>query len=140
MSAPSGDAKRQRAVEDKENSFPRKKPANANEDEDSMIDDAFDMIGPPEDDLEDAPTDLLEVEEGVLGEAGKNWQRPAPPDLNPATDRLVFQQLEVDYNMGSPDPQFYPTDLKEVPVIRMFGVNEHGGSSAPWPSSPFAEF
>ena len=30
----------------------------------------------------------LQVDEGSLGEAGKNWPRPAAPQLNPATDKL----------------------------------------------------
>lgn len=31
---------------------------------------------------------LLQVDEGSLGEAGKNWPRPPAPQLNPATDKL----------------------------------------------------
>jgi DNA polymerase delta subunit 1 len=42
----------------------------------------------------------------------------------------VFQQLEVDYAMAKPHPVYYPTDLREVPVLRMFGVTEGGSSVA----------
>lgn len=70
----------------------------------------------------------LAVDEAELGEAGKNWMRPAPPPLNPSSEALIFQQFEVDYVTGQPDKRFYSTDLVEVPVVRMYGVNEHGNS------------
>ncbi len=46
----------------------------------------------PEDelDIDDVDERLLEEEEVELhiGEAGRNWERPAPPPLNPAADAL----------------------------------------------------
>lgn len=36
----------------------------------------------------------------------------------------------MDYTFGAPHPVYYPTDLKEVPVVRMFGVTEAGNSVA----------
>lgn len=104
---------------------PRKRAAA--EEDDFPIEEDFDLE-PPED--EDELGLDMEVDEGSLGEAGKNWPRPAAPQLNPATDSLVFQQLEVDYTFGAPHPVYYPTDLKEVPVVRMFGVTEAGNSVA----------
>ncbi|KAL4435029.1 hypothetical protein ABPG77_003854 [Micractinium sp. CCAP 211/92] len=103
---------------------PRKRPAA---EDDDMMEEDFDLE-PPEDEFDEGPD--LEVEEGALGEAGKNWPRPPAPKLNPACDSLVFQQLEVDYAMQAPHPAFYPTDLKEVPVVRMYGVTEGGSSVA----------
>ncbi len=102
---------------------PRKRFADA---DDSLIDEQFDLE-PPEDEFEETPATLEEVED-TLGEAGKNWERPPPPPLNSAADRLVFQQLEVDFTSGPPNTTYYPTDLAEVPVLRMFGVNELGNS------------
>lgn len=40
------------------------------------------------DDLEDTPEPVEVVDEGVLGEAGRNWCRPPAPVLNPAADKL----------------------------------------------------
>ena len=94
------------------------------EGDDDLIDEQFDME-PPDDDF-DEPTASLEEVEDNLGEAGKNWQRPPPPQLDPATDRLVFQQLEVDFCSGAPNKQYYPSDLQEAPILRMFGVTELG--------------
>lgn len=38
----------------------------------------------------------------------------------------VFQQLETDYCISPPNKNIHPTDLVEVPVIRMFGCTEQG--------------
>lgn len=109
---------------DKEN-LPRKRPqVDADED---FIEEDFDLE-PPEDDLDEKAA-VLEVED-ALGEAGKNWERPAPPPLDPSKDRLVFQQLEVDYTSGPPNKQHYKTELQEVPILRMFGVTEKGEKAA----------
>nr|BAE48221.1 DNA polymerase delta subunit [Chlorella sorokiniana] len=103
---------------------PRKRPAA--EDDDMMEEDLD--LEPPDDEFDEGPD--IEVDEGTLGEAGKNWPRPPPPQLNPASTSLVFQQLEVDYAMQGPHPVYHPTDLKEVPVVRMYGVTEGGSSVA----------
>ena len=45
------------------------------------------------------------------------------PHLTPA----VFQQLEVDYYICDPRPGMDRNpDLKQVPVVRMYGVNDAG--------------
>lgn len=95
--------------------------------DDDLIDEAFDME-PTQEDM-DEPLEVVEGEDHALGEAGKNWQRPPPPALDPSSDRLVFQQIEVDYFSGPPNATYYQTDLKEVPIVRMYGVNELGTSS-----------
>lgn len=38
----------------------------------------------------------------------------------------VFQQLEVDYCLQQPRQDIWPTNAAEVPVVRMFGVNDAG--------------
>ena len=91
---------------------------------DDLIEEQFDLE-PPEDDFEEPIATVEEVDDS-LGEAGKNWQRPPPPQLDPTKDRLVFQQLEVDFSSGPANQQYYPSDLQEVPILRMFGVNELG--------------
>lgn len=52
-------------------------------------------------DLEDdLPQVAEEVEEGVLGEAGKNWRRPAPPPLDPSTQPLSEWHVAGDVRHG----------------------------------------
>jgi len=38
----------------------------------------------------------------------------------------AFQQLDVDYYLGPPDPKVQTTELTEVPILRMYGVSEAG--------------
>ena len=38
----------------------------------------------------------------------------------------AFQQLEVDYYIGTPNQSVHPTDLLETPIVRMYGVTENG--------------
>eukprot|EP00877_Chromochloris_zofingiensis_P014352 jgi/Chrzof1/9170/Cz03g38170.t1 len=73
------------------------------------------------------PDDLGEADV-PLAEAGRNWTRPPVTPLNRATQSLVFQQLEVDYCIGKPRQQMWPTQARQVPIVRMFGVNDAGNS------------
>ena len=43
----------------------------------------------------------------------------------------AFQQLEVDYFLGDPDPRVHETKLAEVPILRMYGVSEAGKVQTP---------
>lgn len=58
--------------------------------EDEPVDEQLDAVPENlEDDAEDVDERLLEEElELHLGEAGRNWKRPAPPPLNSATQSL----------------------------------------------------
>lgn len=100
--------------------FPRKRPPV--EGEDDLVDQAFEM------DVEDEPIPSSDdiVLDDSLGEAGKNWQRPAPKAIDPGSEPLIFQQFEVDYTVSTPNSVFYQSQLKEAPIVRMFGVNESG--------------
>ncbi|XP_044112740.1 DNA polymerase delta catalytic subunit isoform X2 [Neovison vison] len=58
------------------------------------------------------------------------WLRPTPPPLDPQTEPLIFQQLEIDHYVGpaqplpwTPQPSHNP-----VPVLRAFGVTDEGVS------------
>eukprot|EP00887_Chlorella_sp_A99_P006196 scaffold3.g6196.t1 len=105
---------------------PRKRPAPDLDDDLIMEEEDFDMEPPEDLEAEEA---ALEVDAGSLGEAGKNWPRPPPPALNPQTDKLEFQQLEVEYQLAPPHRGLYaPDGLREVPVLKMFGVTRAGNS------------
>eukprot|EP01098_Paradermamoeba_levis_P015839 TRINITY_DN8274_c0_g2_i1.p1 TRINITY_DN8274_c0_g2~~TRINITY_DN8274_c0_g2_i1.p1 ORF type:complete len:1057 (+),score=317.15 TRINITY_DN8274_c0_g2_i1:150-3320(+) len=59
-----------------------------------------------------------------------NWARPPAPHINPETDTIVFQQLQVDYTLGeTPNniPGITPPAGK-APIIRMYGVTAEGNS------------
>ncbi|KAI8471465.1 MAG: DNA polymerase delta subunit one [Monoraphidium minutum] len=108
---------------------PAAKRGPANESFDDLIDEADDMFN--DDDVPEAY--MPDDEEGGapeldLCEAGRNWLRPAAPNLQPGCDALVFQQLEVDYTVGKPRKDVWPTNAQLVPVVRMYGVNDAGNS------------
>lgn len=58
------------------------------------------------------------------------WLRPTPPPLNPQTEPLIFQQLEIDHYVGParPLPGAPPPSHSSVPVLRAFGVTDEGVS------------
>ncbi|XP_057321007.1 DNA polymerase delta catalytic subunit isoform X2 [Microplitis mediator] len=56
------------------------------------------------------------------------WTRPAAPELNPTTDSLTFQQIEVDHYIGKPLPGMPGSSAGSIPIIRMFGVTMSGNS------------
>ncbi|XP_012588973.1 PREDICTED: DNA polymerase delta catalytic subunit [Condylura cristata] len=58
------------------------------------------------------------------------WLRPSPPALDPLTEPLIFQQLEIDHYVGAarPLPGAPPSPCSSVPVLRAFGVTDEGVS------------
>ncbi|TTL57246.1 DNA polymerase delta catalytic subunit [Bagarius yarrelli] len=56
------------------------------------------------------------------------WPRPAAAPLHPDKDTLIFQQIDLDYYLGSAVAGM-PGQLQgKVPVVRMFGVTDSGNS------------
>lgn len=114
MAAVGGETRPKLGFDNKENAMQpgsRKRPF---QDEDEVIEEDFDLE-PPEDDLEadllaadlvrktslarlverpfrgKAPSPRVarvQVDEGLLGEAGKNWPRPDPPPMDPSQQSL----------------------------------------------------
>ncbi|KAI1896276.1 hypothetical protein AGOR_G00093130 [Albula goreensis] len=56
------------------------------------------------------------------------WCRPVAPPLNPETDQLTFQQIDLDYYLGSAVAGMPGQCKGSVPIIRMFGVTDAGHS------------
>ena len=98
-------AKRRRDGNGPSAPHPKRVPPNAGSGDvdDELVDEAFGARAPEglqDDDIdaEDVDERLLEEElELQLGEAGRNWERPAPPPITPATDPvgelLLFQRM-----------------------------------------------
>ena len=77
----------------------------------------FGEVNPPAPDIEAA--------------ARAGWQRPALPSINPGTDAITIQQVDLDQYYGPPDLRFYPPGTSgagERPILRIFGVNDNGNS------------
>jgi len=64
----------------------------------------------------------------------KKWPRnPLPADFNPKTTSIIFQQMEVKYNMEKVSPhtaaqKFSGSKETSVPVVKMFGCTQEGHS------------
>ncbi|XP_044259978.1 DNA polymerase delta catalytic subunit isoform X2 [Tribolium madens] len=54
--------------------------------------------------------------------------RPPVGDLNPTTDALIFQELELDHYISVPYPGMPGAQTGTVPVVRMFGITKVGNS------------
>lgn len=56
------------------------------------------------------------------------WCRPAPPTLDPATEPIIFQQIEIDHYIGNPLPGMPGCQVPPAPIMRMYGVTMDGNS------------
>uniref|UniRef100_A0AAX7VGX0 DNA polymerase delta catalytic subunit n=1 Tax=Astatotilapia calliptera TaxID=8154 RepID=A0AAX7VGX0_ASTCA len=56
------------------------------------------------------------------------WRRPPAPSLDPSSDTLVFQQIDLDYYLGETVAGMPGQSQGKVPIIRMFGVTDNGNS------------
>ncbi|KAJ8299468.1 hypothetical protein KUTeg_023528 [Tegillarca granosa] len=67
--------------------------------------------------------------EGPESESSNSkWSRPPVPDINPAKQKIVFQQIDVDYYTGRHFPGMPGSKVGPVPIIRMYGVTMDGNS------------
>eukprot|EP00002_Diphylleia_rotans_P033158 TRINITY_DN7021_c0_g1_i1.p1 TRINITY_DN7021_c0_g1~~TRINITY_DN7021_c0_g1_i1.p1 ORF type:complete len:1103 (-),score=239.27 TRINITY_DN7021_c0_g1_i1:90-3398(-) len=57
-----------------------------------------------------------------------SWIRPPLVMPNPATDSVVFQQIDADYYVGDPIAGMPGYHGGQVPIVRLFGVNREGNS------------
>ncbi|KAF6734513.1 DNA polymerase delta catalytic subunit [Oryzias melastigma] len=89
--------------------------------------------------LEEAEMEMEEMESqtghdvipvGDLFSANLNprWPRPHAPTLNPSSDTLVFQQIDLDHYLGASVAGMPGQSQAKVPIIRMFGVTDNGNS------------
>ncbi|KAG1674520.1 DNA polymerase delta catalytic subunit [Nymphon striatum] len=57
------------------------------------------------------------------------WSRPAlSSPINPDSDTLTYQQLDIDYYIGKPMKNMPGASSGVVPIMRVFGVTEEGHS------------
>ena len=56
------------------------------------------------------------------------WTRPPPPPIDPMTDTVSFQQIDIDHYVAPPIPGMPGLQSGAVPVLRMYGVTMDGNS------------
>uniref|UniRef100_A0A3P9H543 DNA polymerase n=1 Tax=Oryzias latipes TaxID=8090 RepID=A0A3P9H543_ORYLA len=102
------------------------------EDSPSQFEEELLMLEEAEMELEEmesqAGHDVIPVGDLFSADLNPRWPRPHAPTLNPSSETLVFQQIDLDHYLGA-SVAGMPGQLQEkVPIIRMFGVTDNGNS------------
>ncbi|XP_071768025.1 DNA polymerase delta catalytic subunit [Centroberyx gerrardi] len=110
----------------------RGRPGGEWEDSPSVFEEELSMFEEAEMELEEregqAGHDVIPVGDLFSADLNPRWRRPHAPSLDPASDTLVFQQIDLDYYLGAAVAGM-PGQLQgNVPIIRMFGVTDSGNS------------
>ncbi|KAJ5068595.1 DNA polymerase delta catalytic subunit [Anaeramoeba ignava] len=63
-----------------------------------------------------------------IEELVKQWKREPAKPINPKTDTLTFQQIEIDQYYGSPMKGMPVPEIGPVPILRVYGVTSEGNS------------
>ncbi|ROT70834.1 DNA polymerase delta catalytic subunit isoform X2 [Penaeus vannamei] len=104
------------------------KKIRGDEDDDMDFDDEF----PDDYDMEQFDEQDFTEPQGAKvvddGDTNSSWGRPPFPSVNPATENLVFQQIDIDHYIGPPCEGMPGQQAGRVPIMRMFGVNDNGNS------------
>ncbi|TMS15409.1 DNA polymerase delta catalytic subunit [Larimichthys crocea] len=110
----------------------RGKPAGEWEDSPSQFEEELSMFDDAEMDAEEmegqAGHDVIPVGDLFSADLNPRWRRPNAPTLDPSSDTLVFQQIDLDYYLGATVAGMPGQSQGKVPIIRMFGVTDSGNS------------
>ncbi|CAN9505712.1 unnamed protein product [Ophioblennius macclurei] len=110
----------------------RGKMANDWEDSPSQFEEDLLMFEESEMDAEEMEGqgghDVIPVGDLFSTDVNPRWRRPQAPNLNPSSDSLVFQQIDLDHYMGESVSGMPGQSQGKVPIIRMFGVTDGGNS------------
>ncbi|KAK3552421.1 hypothetical protein QTP86_011655 [Hemibagrus guttatus] len=72
--------------------------------------------------------DVIPVGDLFSADLNPRWRRPVAAPLHPEKDTLIFQQIDLDYYLGSAVAGMPGQVQGKVPVVRMFGVTDNGNS------------
>ncbi|KAG8007087.1 DNA polymerase delta catalytic subunit, partial [Nibea albiflora] len=114
------------------NQAKRGKTAGEWEDSPSQFEEELSMFDDAEMDAEEmegqAGHDVIPVGDLFSADLNPRWRRPHASPLNPSSDTLVFQQIDLDYYLGATVAGMPGQSQGKVPIIRMFGVTDNGNS------------
>uniref|UniRef100_A0A3Q3K726 DNA polymerase n=1 Tax=Monopterus albus TaxID=43700 RepID=A0A3Q3K726_MONAL len=102
------------------------------EDSPSQFEEELSMLDEAEMETEEmegqAGHDVIPVGDLFSADLNPRWRRPPAHSLDPSSDTLVFQQIDLDYYLGEAVAGMPGQVQGKVPVIRMFGVTDGGNS------------
>uniref|UniRef100_A0A3Q0RBX5 DNA polymerase n=1 Tax=Amphilophus citrinellus TaxID=61819 RepID=A0A3Q0RBX5_AMPCI len=102
------------------------------EDSPSQFEEELSMFEEAEMDAEEmegqAGHDVIPVGDLFSTDLNPRWRRPLAPTLDPSSNTLVFQQIDLDYYLGETVADMPGQSQGKVPIIRMFGVTDNGNS------------
>ncbi len=78
--------------------------------------------------FEVTPTSTPSTSQQGSTQQKRKWARPPPPNFDPSTDPLIFQQIDIDQYVGSHLPGMPGAQSGPTPILRMFGVTMDGNS------------
>eukprot|EP00958_Prasinococcus_capsulatus_P026248 scaffold4725_cov367-Prasinococcus_capsulatus_cf.AAC.5 len=108
-------------------SRPSKKPFGGSAGEDDMFEDFQEDDFTPVDEYTQMAEDYdVSQPEGI--QVSALWSRKPVPEISPADDNILFQQLDIDYTIGGSHPKHSPELSGQCPVLRAFGVTSNGNS------------
>ncbi|KAJ4932472.1 hypothetical protein JOQ06_010893 [Pogonophryne albipinna] len=110
----------------------RGKPAGEWEDSPSQFEEELSMFEEAEMESEEmegkAGHDVIPVGDLFSADLNPRWRRPIAASLDPSSEALVFQQIDLDYYSGETVAGMPGQSQGKVPIIRMFGVTDSGNS------------
>ncbi|KAF3846592.1 hypothetical protein F7725_003670 [Dissostichus mawsoni] len=110
----------------------RGKPAGEWEDGPSQFEEELSMFEEAEMESEEmegqAGHDVIPVGDLFSADLNPRWRRPIAASLDPSSESLVFQQIDLDYYLGATVAGMPGQSQGKVPIIRMFGVTDSGNS------------
>jgi DNA polymerase delta subunit 1 len=87
-----------------------------------------------DDQVEHDPLEHIEIGQGPENKTtNSKWSRPTMANVDPTSDSLVFQQIDLDFYEGAPLLKEASLNSSgnsniRVPIFRLYGVNEAGNS------------
>ncbi|KAK0053461.1 DNA polymerase delta catalytic subunit [Biomphalaria pfeifferi] len=107
---------------------PEKKSKNFNDDFPSTFEDDLALMDSLEADRNDSEPMEVTGDGPEYQATSAKWARPPLPDIDSSEDKIVFQQIDLDYYVGSHVQGMPGATVGPTPIIRMYGITMEGNS------------
>uniref|UniRef100_A0A2C9M9B8 DNA polymerase n=1 Tax=Biomphalaria glabrata TaxID=6526 RepID=A0A2C9M9B8_BIOGL len=107
---------------------PAKKSKNFNDDFPSTFEDDLALMDSLEADRNDSEPMEVTGDGPEYQATSAKWARPPLPDIDSSEDKIVFQQIDLDYYVGSHVQGMPGATVGPTPIIRMYGITMEGNS------------